>query len=76
MDHRDDPPGQFHLHAVVHGSPFWKSQIAFREALRADERLAAQYWKLKQRLAARHPNDREAYAEAKGTFIREVLARA
>ena len=73
---KNGPPGQFHLHAVVHGSPFWKSQLAFRDALRADERLAARYWKLKQRLAARHPNDREAYAEAKSTFIREVLARA
>ena len=70
------PPGQFHLHAVVLGSPFWKSHLAFRDALRADEALAAKYWKLKQRLAARHPNDRGAYTDAKSTFIRDVLARA
>lgn len=69
----DRPPGKFHLHAVVLDSPFWKRQIAFRDALRADPRLAQEYWRLKQRLAARYPNDREAYASAKSDFIRGVV---
>jgi GrpB-like predicted nucleotidyltransferase (UPF0157 family) len=71
----DGHPGHFHLHAVVHGSAFWTSHLAFRDALRADPKLAADYWKLKQRLAARFPDDRAAYTDGKGEFIRAVLAR-
>lgn len=66
-------PGYFHLHAVVYGSPFWKRHLAFRDALRADEALAGEYWKLKRRLAARFPNDRGAYTDAKSEFIRTVI---
>lgn len=68
-------PGHFQVHAVVFESPFWKRHLAFRDALRGDPKLAADYWKLKQRLAARFPNDREAYTEGKSAFIREVVAR-
>lgn len=72
----DGQPGNYHLHAVVTGSPFWMRQLAFRDALRASPQLAADYWKLKQRLAARFPNDREAYAAAKSDFVRAALAAA
>lgn len=68
-------PGFFHLHAVVYASEFWKRHLAFRDALRADEALAADYWKLKRRLAARFPNDRAAYTDAKSDFIRAVIER-
>jgi GrpB-like predicted nucleotidyltransferase (UPF0157 family) len=68
-------PGHFQMHAVLLDSAFWKSYLAFRDALRADAALAASYWKLKQRLAARFPNDREAYTDGKSGFIRDVLAR-
>ena len=71
----DGQPGNFHLHAVALDSPFWRSHLAFRDALRADPALAASYWKLKQRLAARHPNDRAAYADGQGAFIHEVLGK-
>jgi GrpB-like predicted nucleotidyltransferase (UPF0157 family) len=66
-------PGHFHLHAVVAGTTFWNEHIAFRDALRADPLLAEKYWTLKRRLASRHRHDREAYTEAKSTFIRSVL---
>ena len=68
-------PGHFHVHAVILDSPFWKSHLAFRDALRRDAKLAADYWKLKQRLAARYPNDREAYTDGKSAFIREAMGR-
>ena len=71
----DGQPGNFHVHAVVLDGAFWRSHLAFRDALRADPRAAAEYWKLKQRLAARFPNDRAAYADGKSTFIREVLEK-
>jgi GrpB-like predicted nucleotidyltransferase (UPF0157 family) len=70
----DSPPGKFHLHAVVLGSDFWERHLAFRDALRADASLAQRYWRLKQQLSARHRDDRAAYAEAKGDFIRAALA--
>jgi GrpB-like predicted nucleotidyltransferase (UPF0157 family) len=69
-------PGTFHLHAVVLDSPFWNDHLAFRDALRADAALAERYWHLKRRLAARFPNDRAAYTDAKGDFIREVIGRS
>lgn len=69
------PPAAFHLHAVARGGSFWNRHLAFRDALRADPVLAARYGALKRLLAARFPLDREAYTEAKGGFIREVLAR-
>ena len=71
----DRPPGRFHLHAVTLDSPFWKRHIAFRDALRGDESLARKYWRLKQHLAARHRDDRQAYAEGKSDFIRSALAK-
>lgn len=66
-------PGYFHLHAVIYGSAFWKRHLGFRDALRADAALAGEYWKLKRRLAARFPNDRGAYNDAKSEFIRSVI---
>lgn len=68
----DGQPGNFHLHAVVVDTPFWKRHLAFRDALRRDAGLAERYWKLKQRVASRFLNDREAYADAKSAFIRAV----
>ena len=73
FDKRDGQPGRFHLHAVVKGSPFWVRHLAFRDALRADPALAERYWKVKQRMAARHPHDRTAYTEGKTDFIRGVI---
>lgn len=66
----DQPPGRFHVHAVVLDSPFWKRLVAFRDALRANPQAAQKYWRLKQRMALR--NDRSAYTEGKTDFIRAV----
>lgn len=69
-------PDACHLHAVAIDSDFWRDQLAFRDALRADTALAAEYAALKQSLAARFGDDRSAYTDAKGPFIRGVVARA
>jgi GrpB-like predicted nucleotidyltransferase (UPF0157 family) len=61
-----------HLHLVVHGGELWVQRLRFRDALRADAALAARYAALKTELAARHPNDREAYTEGKAAFVRAV----
>lgn len=63
-----------HLHLVVHEGTLWKKRLRFRDVLRADSVLAGRYADLKARLAMRYPLDREAYTQAKGDFVREVLA--
>jgi len=62
-----------HLHLMTRSSPRWSEQVVFRDALRADPALAQRYTTLKQSLATRYADDREAYTAAKGNFIRAVL---
>ena len=62
-----------HLHVVVHGGSVWKQHLRFRDALRSNPRLAADYAVLKTDLAARHTDDREAYTQAKAAFIQSVV---
>ncbi|MDP8913554.1 MAG: GrpB family protein [Pseudomonadota bacterium] len=63
------------LHVVpLHGNA-WKRMLAFRDALRKDAALAADYALLKQELAVRYPQSRPAYTEGKSAFVETVLAR-
>lgn len=57
------------------GSTFHKEKIAFRDALRDDPELAERYASLKQRLAARYPENRDRYTAEKGAFVRAILDR-
>jgi GrpB-like predicted nucleotidyltransferase (UPF0157 family) len=63
-----------HLLLIPWRSPLWNERLAFRDALRENSALAKQYETLKLELAARYPNDREAYTQAKGPFIASVLS--
>lgn len=63
-----------HLHLVPWASALWHERLAFRDRLRADPRVAAEYAALKQALAIEHEHDREAYTDAKEPFVRGVLA--
>lgn len=65
----------YHVHLVVEGSRHWRRQLAFRDYLRGNPAVAAEYDKLKRRLADRHGDDREGYTEAKTGFITRVLAK-
>jgi GrpB-like predicted nucleotidyltransferase (UPF0157 family) len=65
-----------HLQVVPLGSSVWSERMAFRDALRRDVRLVAEYASLKLKLAARFRHDREAYTEAKSDFIQSVLSGA
>jgi GrpB-like predicted nucleotidyltransferase (UPF0157 family) len=64
-----------HLHLVPADSPRYRDELSFRDRVRADPKLAAEYAALKRALVERYREDREAYTEAKGAFIRAVLAR-
>lgn len=63
-----------HLHLVSSGSRRFREELSFRDRLRDNPKLAAEYAALKRELAERNREDREAYTEAKGAFIRAVLA--
>jgi len=63
-----------HLHLVPHGSALWHERLIFRDRLRADADVAAEYAALKLALAEKHEFDREAYTDAKEPFVRRILA--
>jgi GrpB-like predicted nucleotidyltransferase (UPF0157 family) len=63
-----------HLHLVPTQSRRFREELAFRDLLREQPRLAARYAALKHSLAAGFGQDREAYTEAKSAFIRAALA--
>lgn len=64
-----------HLHVCAAGSDWEREVLAFRDRLRADRALTADYERLKRTLAPQF-TDGNAYADAKGPFIRGVLARS
>jgi GrpB-like predicted nucleotidyltransferase (UPF0157 family) len=65
-----------HLHLVPYDSALWTERLAFRDYLRSNAMVAAEYAELKARLAEAHRNDREAYTEAKGPFVARVVRTA
>lgn len=62
----------FHLHVCETASEWARSHIEFRDQLRADRAIARDYERVKKRLADRY-EDRDQYAEAKSSFIADVL---
>ena len=58
-----------HLH-LVDAPEELERRLRFRDRLHADRALADEYAALKRALAERFREDREAYTEAKGEFIR------
>ncbi len=80
FDHFDEDDargtGIQHVHMLVGGSDPWTGHILFRDLLRANPHEAEQYARLKRSLAERYRHDREAYTEAKSTFIKGALGTA
>jgi GrpB-like predicted nucleotidyltransferase (UPF0157 family) len=72
-------PHTHHLHLVEAGSDEESATLVFRDYLRSHPEAAVQYARLKQTLAARFrgdtPDCREAYAVAKGDFVRRMTVR-
>jgi GrpB-like predicted nucleotidyltransferase (UPF0157 family) len=62
-----------HLHLIPTDSERYRAELAFRDLLRGDDALAAEYLALKRRLARGFANDRDAYTAAKSEFIRHAL---
>lgn len=64
-----------HLH-LVDAREDLERCLRFRDTLRADSKLAADYATLKRMLAARFRDDREGYTKAKSSFIEDAGSRA
>lgn len=74
---RPDPAARtHHLHLIGHDDPRVGALLAFRDALRADPESRRRYAELKVRLAAEFGDNRNAYTNAKGDFVTQVLRRA
>lgn len=71
---RRGDPRSYHVHLVQIGSLFWRDHLTFRDCLRGNAATRDAYAALKERLAQRHPHDRESYIDGKSQFVRDVLA--
>jgi GrpB-like predicted nucleotidyltransferase (UPF0157 family) len=71
-----NPPGApaHHLYVCAAGNQELARHLAFRDFLRGHPDTAHAYAGLKRSLASRFRNDRDAYTEAKTTFIEHTLA--
>lgn len=65
-----------HLHLVPVHSDLWRARLAFRDRLRSDATARADYVALKDQLADRHHDDREAYTDGKTEFVQRIVAEA
>jgi GrpB-like predicted nucleotidyltransferase (UPF0157 family) len=64
---------KYGLHLSELGSDLWREQLAFRDALRNDPTLVAEYEALKLRLAEEEPDDFAAYTNGKRDVSTAVL---
>jgi GrpB-like predicted nucleotidyltransferase (UPF0157 family) len=69
-------PRAYHVHLVEEGGPMWLDYLVFRDHLRAHPQAAREFADLKRALAARFPQDREAYLNAKSSHVEEILRLA
>jgi aminoglycoside 3-N-acetyltransferase I len=64
------------IHAFVAETPEVTRHLAFRDYMLAHPPIAREYGELKERLAAAHASDIEAYMDGKDAFVKEHQARA
>lgn len=64
-----------HIHICEIGSPLWE-RLLFRDYLRNNVQDRQAYAELKEQLAAEFPDDRDAYTNAKGKLVAEIMERA
>ncbi len=61
-----------HIHVVQYDSNEWNRMIHFRDYLRENPNIAMEYKKLKEELAEKFPNNREAYTKGKEKFVKQI----
>jgi GrpB-like predicted nucleotidyltransferase (UPF0157 family)/ribosomal protein S18 acetylase RimI-like enzyme len=70
------PSRDVHVHVLPEGGTEVDRHLAFRDHLRRSPEDRARYEQLKRSLAQREWPDMNAYADAKGPLIEEILTRA
>lgn len=65
-----------HVHICGEGSEWERRHLLFRDWLRLDDSDRAAYAALKRELARREWSDMNAYADAKGALIGQIMTRA
>jgi len=70
---RDPGFRKFLVHVVVFESDRWNRYINFRDVLREDVNISAEYGQLKSKIVEEHPEGRGKYTELKSGFISSVL---
>lgn len=63
------------VHVIEYRGELWRNALAFRDALRTDPALAAEYAAIKEQAVEQAPVNRARYNDLKGSFIAAVLAR-
>ena len=62
-----------HIHMFEEDNEEWTKHLLFRDYLRTHPETVSAYQALKEDLARRYSEDREAYTDGKHEFIQEVL---
>ena len=65
-----------HVHIFETDTENWERHLLFRDVLRAHPEVAAEYAALKQALALRFREARQAYTDANSAFIHSVVQQA
>ena len=65
-----------HIHVVKWHGKAWDDYIFFRDHMNSHPYMAAEYEKLKRRLASAFPANRKAYTEGKAGFMEKIIADA
>ena len=68
-----DDARAIHLQFLLPGNPHRTDQLRFRDLLRTSPALRSAYASLKQTIAEQYREDREAYTNAKTTFVKNAL---
>ncbi len=55
------------------GSAEWRIHLFFRDYLRQNPEVAAEYADIKKRLAYQFENERKAYTDGKAAFVQRVI---
>jgi GrpB-like predicted nucleotidyltransferase (UPF0157 family) len=69
-------PRLFHIHMSEASGAEWENTLLFRDYLCNHPDMAEEYAQLKQQLAKKHPQDRQAYLDGKTAFVEKVLCLA